>query len=131
MQTVTDLRRLIIAYDLSRPADFDQLTDAELTACYNGIGAAWFPAFLRAGCTAVLNRMEPLALIHDVEFTRAPRTYRAFSVANLRWAFNACRIAGKTVIMPGRWRFLCAALLCAAACQLGGFRGYRHSEKAA
>ncbi len=108
---------------LSLPGAFQHESPEDLARHYNGVGADWFPDWLRRRVTTILERMEPLAFIHDVEFGTSPRNYFAFTTAQIRWAYNALLLA-MYQYKEKRLRFLAAAWLCAAACQLGGRRGY-------
>lgn len=75
------------------PEDFDISSIATLCSVYNGIGAEWMPKKLRKTITKYLFYLEPAALIHDYEYYiyGAVKGYWAFSVANLRLAYNACK----------------------------------------
>ncbi len=115
--------RIITEAGLSLPPVFQRETPEELARHYNGVGADWFPAWLRKLATKVLVRMEPLAFVHDVEFATSAPNYFAFSIAQVRWAYNALLLV-LLVYRRYRLRFLAVAWLCALACQLGGYKGY-------
>ncbi len=120
---IIEIIAIIAEARLSLPPIFRRERMDSLGRFYNGVGADWFPAWLLLMVTMILERLEPLAYIHDVEFATAPRTYRAFTRANLRWAYNAIKLA--RYYQHGRLRFLLVAWLCALCCQLGGWRGYK------
>ena len=100
--------------NLSMPELFRFASQQELQACYNGIGPDRWSSCFRRFTTWILTFLEASALIHDWEFTYQPKTYGAFTLANLRLAYNSAKdkhpVAG-----------LAAAILC----QLFGWRGYK------
>ena len=111
---------------LSVPAGFDAASEEELAAAYNGIGPdAWCPVF-RELTTWLLGFFEAVALIHDFEYSAPNKSYRAFTAANLRFAYNAVRSA--VLRTPGRQAAKVAGcgLLLALLCQLFGYSGYRN-----
>ena len=61
---IRKLRRIVIKYDLPRPAEFDQATDEQLQEIYNGIGSDKFSALLWL-TTKLFSVFEASALIHD------------------------------------------------------------------
>lgn len=126
---VTALCGQIREAGLSTPLLFWRLAMEARRACYNGIGpAAWSPWFRRA-VTWLLEWFEVEALIHDVEYAYAPRTYWAFTIANARFALNALLYAlhegeGVKYVLRQTAFGLALALLC----QLFGWRGYKKTE---
>lgn len=124
---VGEIITIIQEVGLSLPPAFQHETPMELSCFYNGVGADWFPERLRRAVTMVLERMEPLAFIHDVEFGTAPRSYMAFTRAQLRWVYNAAKLA-LFFYREHRLRFFIAATLCAVCCQFGGWRGYKSED---
>lgn len=122
----SDIIRIIDEAGLSLPPVFERESPEALTRFYNGVGAEWFPARMRRKVTGILERMEPLAFVHDVEFATAPPNYFAFTIAQLRWAYNALLLA--IYYRRFRLRFLLAAWLAALCCQLGGYRGFREGK---
>ena len=111
---------------LSMPTLFRFASAEQLQACYNGIGPeAWAPG-LRSIVTVLLDRFEPEALIHDWEYTHQPKTYGAFTWANIRFAWNAFLCAFRTA--DTRKKLLAqtaAGLVLATLCQIWGWTGYR------
>lgn len=92
-----------------------------LQGIYNGIGPeAWSPHF-RAWVTRTLDRFEVAALPHDYEYATAPRTYLHFTIANARFAVNACLEAWYS----RRWRLAPEGFLLAILCQCFGWSGFR------
>lgn len=66
---IRKLRRIVIKYDLPRPAEFDQATDEQLQEIYNGIGSKKF-SFLLWLTTKLFSAFEAAALIHDFCWSR-------------------------------------------------------------
>lgn len=101
---------------LSVPEMFRFATAEQLQACYNGVGPDRWSSRFRRFTTWILTFLEASALIHDWEFTYQPKTYWAFTVANLRLAWNATLD-----------RHPVAGIVGVVLCQLFGWRGYRDS----
>ena len=103
--------------------------------CYNGIGPEAWSSRLRELVTRLLEPFELAALIHDFEFGTAPRSYAAFTVANLRFAVNSLLeafhrhppVANRAELK--RLLTMCAAgLLLAVLCQAFGWQGFRETK---
>ena len=125
---IKSLRQQICDAGLHAPEAFF-LADCEvLRACYNGIGPDRWSSRFRGFVTGLLRWFEPEALIHDWEYTYRPKTYRAFTVANLRLAWNGVRFA---FFLHGwdREAFQQAkrAVVLALLCQLFGWSGYKQA----
>ena len=119
------LRDEIRMCGLSVPEGFEDETDEALAAAYNGIGPDAWCAFFRELTTWLLGFFEAVALIHDCEYSAPNKSYRAFTAANLRFAYNAVRSA--VLRTPGRQAAKVAGcgLLLALLCQLFGYKGYK------
>ncbi len=116
--TIDHIRELLAVTDLrnmSLPEGFATTSMEELQRIYNGIGPeAWGSSF-RCCITKLLNWLETPALIHDWEYEFAPRTYGAFTQANLRLVWNSWK--------DGRFKIgLAAGLLC----QIGGWGAFKN-----
>ena len=103
--------------------------------CYNGIGPEAWSSRLRELVTRLLEPFELAALIHDFEFGTAPRSYAAFTVANVRFAVNSLLeafhrhppVANRAELK--RLLTMCAAgLLLAVLCQAFGLQGFRETK---
>lgn len=117
---------------LSQPPAFQRETPEALARYYNGVGPEKFHACIRRFITWALERMEPLAFIHDVEYATTKPTFWAFCVAQMRWAYNAVKIyffSSSPRYQCHRKRFLIVAWLCALSCQLGGWWGFKAGLK--
>ena len=115
--------------NLVAPAGFYAASPAVLRRCYNGIGPDRWSGRFRKKVTELLEWFEPEALIHDWEYTFMPKTYAAFTLANLRFAANAAAAAGQ--LEPGAipvLRRIGRGLLLALLCQLFGWQGFRDAE---
>lgn len=124
------LRGLISAAKLSVPEGFKTADTPTLRECYNGVGPEAWSSVFRKFVTWLLDAFEPDALVHDWEFTFAPRTYRAFTAANWRFLRNGIRFAVYT--HKFNIRAVTAqsikAILLALLCQIFGWRGYKYKE---
>lgn len=96
-----------------------------LRSCYNGIGPEAWSSRLRNLVTRLLEPFEVAALIHDFEYVTAHRSYGAFTLANLRFGFNA--------ILEARslrsWRLFRLGVLLALLCQLFGWSAFRRANE--
>ncbi len=115
------LRRSARRLGCSAPAAFWNAPLRLLQECYNGIGPEAWSSRFRSRVTQALELFEVAALPHDFEFSRSPRNYFAFTLANLRFAVNA----GLEARERGSWRMFRLGLALALVCQLFGWRGYR------
>lgn len=89
LEHVRQLKERCFSARLSMPELFRFASSEQLQACYNGIGPDRWSSRFRRFTTWVLTFLEAPALIHDWEFTYQPKTYGAFTLANLRLAYNA------------------------------------------
>lgn len=118
LRHIKKLLRVVKDYDLSVSASFDKKTPQWMKRHYNGIGAEWMPKRVRALTTRMLRKLEPVALVHDIEFLETPKNYWRFTVANMRFAYNAAKLK----------RFFVGAA-CAVVCQLFGWRAYADGKE--
>ena len=127
---ISALLQKIYAAKLSAPADFFATDKKILRECYNGIGAEAWSSRFRKFVTWLLEPFEADALIHDWEFSFAPRTYKAFTAANWRFLCNGIRLA----VYTHKFNFRAVisqsikAVLLAFLCQLFGWRAYKNKE---
>ena len=126
-QHVRGLRERARNAAYSAPNYFWRLGVGKLRRCYNGIGPDRWSKRFRALVTRLLALFETEALIHDVEYTYQPKTYRHFTVANLRFAYNGIVAAWYDHGMFCRafYRQAGAGILLAVLCQLFGWSGYK------
>ena len=126
IEKITVLLQQISTARLSVPQGFSASSTETLRECYNGVGPdAWSSRF-RKFVTWLLEPFEPDALIHDWEFTFAPRTYKAFTAANWRFLCNGIRFAVYTHKFKLRAVIVQSikAVLLALICQLFGWSGF-------
>lgn len=121
-------------------ATFWQTPGETLRRCYNGIGPEAWSSRFRGLVTTLLAPFEIAALPHDFDFGTAPRTYLAFTVANIRFGVNAILEAfhRHPLRLPldkaGRreLRRLAAmilfGLLLAMLCQCFGWQGFKNTK---
>ena len=124
---------------LTAPGFWDAPVET-LRGYYNGIGPDAWSSRLRRLTTFLLRPFELAALPHDYEYATAPRTYLAFTIANLRFAANAMLEAyhrhpmrlplNREQIQEAK-RFAAMAacgILLALLCQLFGWQGYKNTK---
>lgn len=75
----------------SFPEGFEGKSMRWLRRQYNGIGADWMMPCVRNFVTKSFQRMEPAALVHDVEFLSSDKSYWKFTKANMRLAYNGLK----------------------------------------
>ena len=97
------VRREVLRLDLSRSPVFDLLTPAEFAAIYNGYGPDDWPAELRAAITWLYDNWEPLAAVHDVDFSRSDGTRKGWLEATARWGINASLALSDRYPMRKAW----------------------------
>lgn len=127
IEHVMGLRSTALKRNLYAPHLFWAVPLDVLCACYNGVGPDAWSQVLRAFVTRVLDMYEEDALIHDFEFAFAPRTYGAFTLANLRFAWNATVNAFYCVNLITGFQHVIFGMLLALLCQLFGWRGFKHA----
>jgi len=127
LEQVECLRDLVAERNLSAPARFWDTPPETLHRVYNGIGPDRWSARFRASVTALLERYEEEALIHDWEYTFQPKTRLHFLLANLRFAGNAIVAAYDRSGAFSRRFWLDGGLgiVLAILCQLFGWIGYK------
>ena len=129
------LLETIQKYHLSAPDNFWASETAVLEKSYNGIGPECWPVLLRKLASELLQIFAAGALIHDFEFSQGKKSYRHFTQANIRLAFNCVMLAflGPVgLVRPVRQNRLKLALLgilLAVACQIWGYKPYKAGGK--
>ena len=134
------LRRRALRLPFRLPEGFEAAPLRALQRAYNGIGPDRWSCRVRRLTTLLLRPFEIAALVHDYEYATAPRTYRAFTRANVRFAANAIleayhrhpvrlplnrnqmQEARRCIMMAG------CGLLLAVVCQLFGWQGYKKTK---
>ena len=132
---ISQLLDQVRKYHLSAPESFFSAGIDTLETCYNGIGPECWPKLLRKMVSELLQLFAAGALVHDFEFSQGEKSYRHFTQANCRLAWN-CMIlafAGPVrLVRPVRQNRLKLALLgilLAVACQIWGYKPYKAGGK--
>ena len=118
IEYVRYLRQTAIALKFSFPPNFKRYNSQRLVKCYNGIGAEWMPCKLRSLVTELFFILQAPALIHDFEYTHGKKSYRNFTVANVRFAYNSARS-----------RRLLLGVAAAILCQMFGWFAYKSGKE--
>jgi len=121
LRRIPYLRAFCNEFHAIAPDSFWIASDSELAQSFNGIGAEHWPKWLRAMLTALLRAFQAAALVHDWEYSRNPKTYRAFTAANWHLAVNIAREA----LYDCRPGVIPAGALAALLCQIFGWRAFR------
>lgn len=100
------------------PDDFCRTTSDKMVKLYNGIGAEWMPKWMRKLVTYICDRLEAPALVHDFEYSTNPKTFRRFTKANLRFAYNAAKCRRPILGLVG-----------AIICQLFGWWAFKNGKE--
>lgn len=98
---------LAVAYRLEG-ADFaldvrNSMSNLEFGALYNGIGPDSLPTEVRDKITGWLSLFAPAALIHDLRYSFADGSRKAFNFANIEFR-NNCRIIADLAYPWYSWR---------------------------
>lgn len=128
--TIEQLRFRAAKQGLSAPAQFWETSPEVLEKVYNGIGPDRWSSRFRAAVTALLERYEEEALIHDWEYTFQPKTRLHFLIANLRFAVNAviAAYARSGAFSKRFWIDGGLGIVLAGLCQLFGWSGYHQTN---
>ena len=122
---VRELRYLAVIHGLSAPDQFWAESEEWLTEFYNGIGPeAWSGKFRRL-TTWLLEFFETDALIHDYEYSLPGKSYWKFTLANVRFAWNACVLAFGAYSFRRACRVAVLGVFLALLCQIFGYGGYK------
>ena len=68
------------------------------------------------------------ALVHDFEFSQSEKSYRHFTQANIRLAFNCVMLAflgPVRLVRQNRLKLALLGILLAFACQIWGYKPYK------
>ena len=106
---------------------------AEIVAAYNGIGADWMPAEVRAKITEWLELFAPAALIHDLRYTESDGYRYGFNRANDEFLRNCRRLAAHRYAWYNLRRYSAnavAAILYECVRSEGGWRAWQDAAMA-
>ena len=122
-------------YHLSAPESFYSAESGTLEMCYNGIGPECWPKLLRQMVSELLQLFAAGALVHDFEFSLEQKSYKHFTQANCRLAWNCVILAfvgPVRLIRPNRQNRMKLALLgvmLGVLCQIWGYSAYKSGGK--
>ena len=122
---VRDLRNIAGFFRLSAPPGFWKIDEQSLTALYNGIGPEKWSHRFRRMTTWLLRYFESDALIHDYEYSLPVKSYKHFTIANLRFALNSVRLSFRSMNFFRAVKVSVLGLLLAVLCQCFGWHGYK------
>ena len=132
---VAELLNKVREYHLSAPAAFFAADLSTLQKCYNGIGPECWPVLLRKLVSELLLIFAAGALVHDFEFSQGKKSYKHFTQANIRLAFNCVILAFAgpvRLLRPIRKNRMKLALLggmLGVLCQIWGYSAYKSGGK--
>ena len=124
VEYVESLRRHCIRIGVSAPRSFRTAPPELLARAFNGVGPdSWCPVF-RSAVSWLLKPFFTAALPHDWEYSLPEKSFGAFTLANLRFAWNAALEAldERRLSMAGM------GIALAILCQLFGWSGYRNGR---
>lgn len=127
LEKIAALRQKCADLKLEGAEKLDKYTDAELQKICNGIGPEVFPYGVRSITTSLHPTLEPVAMLHDIDFEESDGTKTTFTAANDRYYSNGC-IAAKAEYAwcnPVRYIVIAQALRHSRLCQLWGWTGYK------
>ena len=127
LEEIAALRQKCAELRLEEREILEKYSDAELQKICNGIGPEAFPHGVRSITTSLHPTLEPVAMIHDVEFDESDGLKSTFTEVNDRYYTNGC-IAAKAEYGwydLRRYVVMIQALRHSRLCQLGGWYGYR------
>ena len=132
---ISQLLDQVRKYHLSAPESFFSAGIDTLETCYNGIGPECWPKLLRKMVSELLQLFAAGALVHDFEFSQGEKSYRHFTQANCRLAWNCMILAfvgPVRLIRPIRKNRMKLALLggmLGVLCQIWGYSAYKSGGK--
>lgn len=121
VEYVESLRRHCIRIGVRAPRSFRTAPPELLARAFNGVGPdSWCPVF-RSAVSWLLKPFFTAALPHDWEFSQSEKSFRAFTFANLRFAWNSCLEA----LDERRPSMIASGIALAVLCQVFGWGGYQ------
>lgn len=127
IEEIKSLRKKCSDLKLEGAEKLDKYTNEELQVICNGIGPAAFPYGVRSITTSLHPTLEPVAMIHDVEFEESDGLKSTFTAINDRYYSNGITAteAEYAWYNPVRYIVMAQAFRHAQLCQLGGWPGYK------
>ena len=93
VENTEKLMKLALQFDLAGNEVFDQFTVYEIHKIWNGIGPEWLPSILRNMVSKLHPSLEPVALIHDLQWSLSCKSVEHFTKTNDEFKENGKRIA--------------------------------------
>lgn len=131
LEEIAALRQRCKALNLEGSQKLNKYTDEELQVICNGIGPEAFPYGIRSVTSTLHPTLEPVAMVHDVEFEESDGLKSSFTDANDRYYTNGV-IAAKAEYgwyNPARYIVMAQALRHSRLCQLFGWHGYKEMHE--
>ena len=87
------LSKMWETYALKASEVIHGFSNTQLGSLYNGIGPESFPGWLRAVIDFLHPSLEPVAFIHDIEWSLSDGTKDSFTASNKRFKRNGSKVA--------------------------------------
>ena len=131
LKEIAALRQECNALELEGREILEKYSDEELQKICNGIGSSGMPPFLRRTMNTLHPTLQPVALIHDVEFEESDGSEKGFKNSNDRFLANGKRASAKYAWYDvRRYAVLSQAYRLAAFCRcFGGDSWQQAAEK--
>lgn len=125
------LKRLAHAAALDGVERLDAIHISKLQTIANGIGPEAFPDWLRGTIDALHPSLQPVALIHDVEWHENDGSSAFFKASNARFLANGYRMAAYSYRWydPRRWIVRRQTRRFYRLLQAFGMRAYRAAQR--
>lgn len=93
LKHIKELRDKAKEWGLDDQGLLDRYTDRQLAEIYNGIGPESFPAWIRNALDSMHPTLEPVALIHDLEWSQPGKADGHWKASNQRFRENGVKAA--------------------------------------
>ena len=126
LKEVKRLSELCEKYELEGREVIHGFSNTQLGSLYNGIGPESFPGWLRAVIDFLHPSLEPVAFIHDIEWSLSDGTKDAFTASNKRFKRNGSKVAKAMygVFNPRRYAVMNTARRFGNICQKFGWAAW-------
>ena len=126
LKEVKRLSELCEKYELEGREVIHGFSNTQLGSLYNGIGPESFPGWLRAVIDFLHPSLEPVAFIHDIEWSLSDGTRESFTASNKRFKRNGYKVAKAMygVFNPRRYAVMNSARRFGNICQKFGWAAW-------
>ena len=126
LKEVKRLSELCEKYELEGREVIHGFSNTQLGSLYNGIGPESFPGWLRAVIDFLHPSLEPVAFIHDIEWSLSDGTKDSFTASNKRFKRNGSKVAKAEYAWynPRRYKVMWDAAKFARVCQRLGWAAW-------